>query len=335
MKNSTGSACHAYGPTVLIAKRTTINQEANTYFYHTDHLGSVRSVTDSSKNIIAASTYHLFGEIEVEEGSEKYLYNGKEKDTTGLYYYGARYYDPQIGRFITRDLRIGKKKNSQSLNRYSYCTNNPLKYVDPAGLSFEQADEAVENILKEDEEVEVLNDENVEGGYFNNPNGEGFIFLESDVYKCGNIGVAVGTVHVPGSTNTDPAHGLVIFHFDDDGDITDVKFIDFRDFDERNPEKFGEIHSFLNELRDEGLFKEFENALWELNNWCMKQDHSGLGGSTSVAGIVTAVGGSGAIAVTGGGAGIVGLYVAARSSHWKNTAVMIQKMLRIISESKD
>jgi RHS repeat-associated protein len=77
-------------------------------------------VTDSSKNIIVASTYHPFGETEVEEGSEHYLHNGKEKDSTGLYYYGARYYDPQIGIFITKDNIRGKIYNSQTLNRYSY-----------------------------------------------------------------------------------------------------------------------------------------------------------------------------------------------------------------------
>lgn len=84
--------------------------------------------------IIAASTYHPFGETEVEEGSEQYLYNGKEKDTTNLYYYGACYYDPQIGRFITRDLIDGHQKNSQSLNRYSYCYNDPTRFIDPEGL---------------------------------------------------------------------------------------------------------------------------------------------------------------------------------------------------------
>jgi RHS repeat-associated protein len=133
-ENSTGSACYVYGPTGLIAKRTTIDQETNTYFYHKDNLGSTRSVTDSSKNIITASTYHPFGETEVKEGSEHYLYTGKEKDSTGLYYYGARYYDPQTGKFITRDLIKGRKSNSQTLNLYTYCLNNPIKYIDPAGL---------------------------------------------------------------------------------------------------------------------------------------------------------------------------------------------------------
>ena len=69
----------------------------------------------------------------MEEGSEEYLYNGKEKDTTGLYYYGARYYDSQIGRFLTRDIVIISYLNPQGLNRYTYCKNNSLAYIDPDG----------------------------------------------------------------------------------------------------------------------------------------------------------------------------------------------------------
>ena len=133
-ENSTGLACYVFGPTGLLVKRTTINQESNTCYYHKDHLGSIRSVTDSGKDIIATSTYHPFGETEVEEGSEHYLFNGKEKDTTDLYYYGVRYYDPQIGRFITRDLIKGNRMNSQSLNRFSYCYNSSLRFIDPEGL---------------------------------------------------------------------------------------------------------------------------------------------------------------------------------------------------------
>jgi RHS repeat-associated protein len=133
-ENSTGSACYIHGPTGLIAKRTTIDQESNTYYYHKDHLGSTRSVTDSSKNIIAASTYHPFGETEVEEGSENHLYTGKEKDISNLYYYGVRYYDPQIGRFITQDPLLGNLQEPNSMNRYIFCLNNPLKYVENIGL---------------------------------------------------------------------------------------------------------------------------------------------------------------------------------------------------------
>ena len=54
-------------------------------------------------------------------------------DGTGLYYYGARYYDPAIGRFISADIIVQSPANPQTLNRYSYCINNPLKYIDPTG----------------------------------------------------------------------------------------------------------------------------------------------------------------------------------------------------------
>jgi RHS repeat-associated protein len=54
-------------------------------------------------------------------------------DNTGLYYYSARYYDPMIGRFINPDIILLNPTNPQSFNRYSYCLNNPLKYMDPIG----------------------------------------------------------------------------------------------------------------------------------------------------------------------------------------------------------
>ena len=60
-------------------------------------------------------------------------FTGQRLDGTGLYYYSARYYDPQIGRFISADTIIPDPANPQSLDRYSYVLNNPLKYVDPSG----------------------------------------------------------------------------------------------------------------------------------------------------------------------------------------------------------
>jgi RHS repeat-associated protein len=53
---------------------------------------------------------------------------------TGLYYYGARYYDPSLGRFISPDVVVPTFENPQSFNRYSYVKNNPFKYTDPSGL---------------------------------------------------------------------------------------------------------------------------------------------------------------------------------------------------------
>jgi RHS repeat-associated protein len=60
-------------------------------------------------------------------------------DNSGLYYYGARYYDPTIGRFISADTIVPRTTDPQSLNRFSYCINNPLRYRDPSGhLTFEE-----------------------------------------------------------------------------------------------------------------------------------------------------------------------------------------------------
>jgi len=134
-ENTTRAAVYIYGPTGRLAKRTTIDNESETYYYHTDHLGSTRLVTDESKTIVTDATYEPFSESVV-TGEESYLFTGKEEDTTGLYYYGARYYDPETGRFITQDPLPGKKAIPQSLNRYTYCINNPMKFIDPAGLTY-------------------------------------------------------------------------------------------------------------------------------------------------------------------------------------------------------
>lgn len=115
-------------------KKTTINQETNTYYYHTDQLRSTRLVTDSNKNIITAILYNPYGETNTEEGIEEdYLFTGKQEDSTGLYYFMGRYYDPGVGRFLTRDSEFGQTNRPQTLNKYTYVLENPLKFVDPDG----------------------------------------------------------------------------------------------------------------------------------------------------------------------------------------------------------
>jgi len=121
-------AVYIYGPTGRIAKK--INDL--TEFYHTDHLGSTRITTSETGAVITEIQYKPFGE-QISAADERYTYNGKELDDSGLYYYGARYYDSEIGRFLTRDPLRGKKEAPQTMNRYVYCLNNPLKYIDPAG----------------------------------------------------------------------------------------------------------------------------------------------------------------------------------------------------------
>ena len=66
--------------------------------------------------------------------STPYRFTGqREEEALGLYYYGARWYDPDLKRFIQPDTIVPQPGNPQSLNRYSYCLNNPVKYTDPTG----------------------------------------------------------------------------------------------------------------------------------------------------------------------------------------------------------
>jgi RHS repeat-associated protein len=79
--------------------------------------------------LVRRIVYAPYGSESASEGTAEvsYKYTDKEKDTTGLYYFEARYYDPEIGRFISVD--PGKDGD----NWYAYCRNNPVKYVDPTG----------------------------------------------------------------------------------------------------------------------------------------------------------------------------------------------------------
>ena len=54
-------------------------------------------------------------------------------DELGMYYLRARYYDPQIKRFTSYDIEEGKISNPLDMNRYAYCRNNPIKYIDSTG----------------------------------------------------------------------------------------------------------------------------------------------------------------------------------------------------------
>ena len=64
-------------------------------------------------------------------------FTGQRLDSsTSFYYYGARYYDPELGRFIQPDTIIARPFDPQDLNRYSYCRNNSINYVDPTGHSW-------------------------------------------------------------------------------------------------------------------------------------------------------------------------------------------------------
>ena len=106
-----------------------------TFFYHSDHLGSTSYITDDKANITQYDAYLPYGELLVDEHSSSedlpYKFNGKQFDEeTGLYYYGARYMNPVTSLWYGVDPLTEKYK---SIGAYVYCIGNPLKFVDSKG----------------------------------------------------------------------------------------------------------------------------------------------------------------------------------------------------------
>ena len=109
-----------------------------TFFYHSDHLGSTSYITDSKGNITQYDAYLPYGELLVDEHSSSedmpYKFNGKEMDAeTGLYYYGARYLNPVTCLWYGVDPLAEKYKE---IGSYVYCADNPINLFDPDGQKF-------------------------------------------------------------------------------------------------------------------------------------------------------------------------------------------------------
>jgi RHS repeat-associated protein len=94
---------------------------------------------DSAGNRLATNTelrYYPYGVARYIAGTTPTSFNftGQRKDAgSGLLFYNARWYDPVVGRFLQADTIVPSPGDPQSLNRYSYTLNNPLRYVDPSG----------------------------------------------------------------------------------------------------------------------------------------------------------------------------------------------------------
>ena len=135
-------------------------QEGDTYekmqfYYHPDHLGSSSYITNLDGEVVQHIEYVPFGEVFVEERNNiwntPYLFNAKEFDEeTGLYYYGARYYEPRISLWISTD---PKQESYFAFSSYVYCGNNPLIYIDPNGKEWEDPAQAEKLKAKIDNKI--------------------------------------------------------------------------------------------------------------------------------------------------------------------------------------
>jgi RHS repeat-associated protein len=103
-----------------------------------DHLGSASVTLDSSGNSIAESRYYPFGETRVTSGTipTDKRFQSQRDVGLGLMHFGARFYSVKLGRFISADTIVPQPFNPQSLNRYSFVINNPLRFTDPTGHSY-------------------------------------------------------------------------------------------------------------------------------------------------------------------------------------------------------
>ena len=132
------------------ANNPTYSEEsASTYYYHSDHLGSASLITDNDGREYESIEYTPYGEVWIDKASAtfktSYRFTGKERDEeTGLYYFGERYLDAKVSRWLSCDPALGEYMagtsagcggifNSVNLNLYHYGGNNAPRYVDPDG----------------------------------------------------------------------------------------------------------------------------------------------------------------------------------------------------------
>ena len=118
------------------------------FYYHPDHLGSSSYITNLDGEVAQHIEYVPFGEVFIEERNNTwntpYLFNAKEFDEeTGMYYYGARYYEPRISLWMSTDPLQEKYEN---ISPYIYCANSPIRYTDPKGMEVEADERSMKNI---------------------------------------------------------------------------------------------------------------------------------------------------------------------------------------------
>ena len=138
--------------------------------YHFDYRGSTVAITDEAGIITDTFAYDTYGKLinRTGETNTPFLYNGRDgvmTEENGLYYMRARYYSPELKRFINADVVSGEIANSPTLNRYAYANGNPISNVDPLGLSADdknplsanQMTDLLQQVLKEFSSLSSVN----------------------------------------------------------------------------------------------------------------------------------------------------------------------------------
>lgn len=118
----------------------TMTYSGQTYYYLTNYRGDVLALVDANGNVAAEYSYDAWGNILTQSGHlasiNPYRYAGYRYDEqTKLYYLMARYYNPDLGMFLSLDPVRGDTMNPITMNGYNYANNNPVMMVDPDGMA--------------------------------------------------------------------------------------------------------------------------------------------------------------------------------------------------------
>lgn len=118
-----------------VAEEIKQNDKVNTYYFYNDQLGSPVAKTDAKGSILWRQVYKPFGSTYFDNNDDhnKHGFMGRDKGENNLTYIGARYYNSNLGRFMSPDPVSVKPDIPATLNRYAYGANNPYKYVDTDG----------------------------------------------------------------------------------------------------------------------------------------------------------------------------------------------------------
>ena len=157
----TATITYTYGNGLISdSRKEAKGSDTEKRYYHYNHIGSTTAITDADGDLLYRIAYGTYGELTgiydadgqkmageaadqrsiretLQAEKLRFLYNGRygvETGANGLYYMRARYYNPQIKRFINRDIIDGSITDSQSLHKYCYVQGNPISLVDPFGL---------------------------------------------------------------------------------------------------------------------------------------------------------------------------------------------------------
>lgn len=128
---------------ILVAGTLVARKEGGTrHWVHTDQQGSVQAVTDLGGTEVHRKKYRPFGEILSTGGTLPYEARGfaaERREPSGLVWLKNRFYDPELGRFVSPDPTIDGEDNI-GLNRYAYAANDPVNHTDPTGLKCRKGD---------------------------------------------------------------------------------------------------------------------------------------------------------------------------------------------------